>query len=199
MPDFIEPDFDAARPGLLVDEIGDEADDDDGQGTDQEEKLVSVSWGILSRGLKPIYSRRIRPLRCGKWRSSVRRLPARVDPRFLVGRRQRRLAENVVGCLLADHDRRVRSDLPLVMRGKIEESATRSPSTCRSRGIRDSTTAPHVVGAAHAASAAGMVGAFGMVADMGHRVRRPMRTSAPGEISAPTKGSKAGWEKISRG
>ena len=56
--------------------------------------------------------------------------------------------------------------LPLVICGKIELSATRSPSTPITRHS-GSTTAPGIVRAPHPAGAAGVIGAFGVLADEG--------------------------------
>src|SRR5689334_2681346 len=96
---------------------------------------------------------------------SVSHLPARIDPGFLVGRRERRAAEDMVRSLLAGHDR-----------GCVEVAVGHA---WKDRGVGDAQAldaddaalriddACEVVGAAHPAGAAGVVGALGMVPDEG--------------------------------
>ena len=71
--------------------------------------------------------------------------------------------------------------LPLVTRGKIEESATRKPVDADDPAFRVDH-AHRIVGAAHPAGAAGVIGALDMLADegielvVGLNVRCPARS-----------------------
>ena len=90
------------------------------------------------------------------------RLPARIDPGLLVGRRQRRAAENVVGGLLA-----VMMDgasrLPLVTRGKIERVGDTQALDADHAAFRIDDA--HLVGRAPIRRSAGVICALGMGAD----------------------------------
>ena len=124
-------------------------------------------------------------------------LPARIDPRFLVGRGERRAAEDVVGGLFAGHDRR---------RVEIAVGDARED-----RGIGDAQAvdaddaafridhAHRVVGAAHAAGAARVIGAFGMLADEGVELVVASATCLPGRDLPAAKGVEGRLARRSRG
>src|SRR5918994_2822856 len=95
--------------------------------------------------------------------SPVALAPVRINPRLLIGRGERRTAENMVGRLFASHNR-WRIEVAVGHTRKDRGIGDPQPLDANDPAFR-ADHAQWIINPSHPAGATGMIGAFGMLAD----------------------------------